>query len=179
MTFPETLRCDSCGDETSTGAYACDCGENFDPLCRISQWALDELGHSEAFVIPKEVTDDPIESGYRFSRLGKPKGQKRDYRMKSSELHTEKKEGYTDGGQRPDTGKQTRTPDRRELHLREYEDRYTLHWDAHPARSPMHAVKDAPDYGAICVAVATVAVATVASGLRRYRRKDTDSGAKG
>jgi len=169
MTFPEHLECNLCGRETPGDASTCDCGASFNPLRRLSEKALEELDHSEAVVVPKEAVDDPTESGYRRSHLGKRKGQKRDYRMSASEFKGRDEEGrevYADGGEESDE-----ETDSRELHLREYDDRYTLHWDAHPATSPMHAVKDAPDYGAACVALAGVAVTAVASGLRRRRRR--------
>lgn len=142
-----TIKCDSCGRgvEVRGGGLSCPCGEGFETVRRISEAALESLGHRESLVLPKDLTDDPEEAGYRTSRLGKRKGQKRDYRLRASSLG--------------------RDEDGRELHLREYEDRYTLHWDAYPARSPMHAVKDAPDYGAAVATVVGVAAVAVGSGL--------------
>lgn len=262
MTLPETHDCRSCGREAALGAEGCPCGASFDPLLRASEAALESLEHKEYVVLEKDIIDDPTESGYRRSRLGKPKGQDRDYRLSAGffeekEEEEEKEEAEeakeTEGDDRrrlpiidvslpssvnfpsfesagvpasvdgvgvsqfdlsiPSLGsvslrslRDVKTPsfddvglpsfgnvgtpslgggddegngagtsqegtDSRELHLREYEDRYTLHWDAHPATSPMHAVKDAPDYGAACVAAAGVVAAAVGSRLVKRRRE--------
>lgn len=114
---------------------------------------LESLGHREAVVLPKDLTDDPTEAGYRSSKLGKRKGQKRDYRMRASALDSD---------------------DGRELHLREYENRYTLHWDAYPAKNPMHAVKDAPGYGVACATAVGVVAVAVGSGLAKRRSVDNE-----
>ena len=156
MSLSDTLNCDSCGREIPVEAEVCPCGTEFDAIRRVSEAALERLGHREETELPKCLTGDPTEAGYRTSRLGKRKGQSRDYRMKASSLG--------------------RDEDGRELHIREYEDSYTLHWDAYPARNPMHAVKDAPDYGAVCVAAAGLVAAAVGSGIARRRGSQKDNG---
>lgn len=158
MSLSDTLDCDSCGREASVEAEVCQCGTGFDPVRRVSEAALESLGHNEGTELPKSMFEDPTEAGYRPSRLGKRKGQSRDYRMSASVLRGDDEER-----------------DGRELHLREYEDRFTLHWDAYPARNPMHAVKDAPDYGAVCAAAVGIFAAAVGSGFVRRRGKQEDS----
>lgn len=158
ISLSDTLNCESCGRKISVEAKVCTCGTGFDPVRRVSEAALERLGHKEDAELPKSLFEDPTDAGYRPSRLGKRKGQSRDYRMSASMLRGDDEEG-----------------DGRELHLREYEDRFTLHWDAYSAKNPMHAVKDAPDYGAACVAAVGIVAAAVGSGfVRRRGRKEED-----
>lgn len=244
MPLPETVDCHSCGRETALDAGRCACGARFDPLLRASEAALENLEHKESVVLEKDIIGDPTESGYRRSRLGKPKGQNRDYRLGASffegdeEAEKEDEEetsshsfdvdvvslpsfvgigtpsfenvavsiptpanlrvpsfrlgvpsfggvstpyvgagalshGDVEEKAVKENGDTDAGTDSRELHLREYKDRYTLHWDAHPARSPMHAVRDAPDYGAACVAAVGLAAAAVGSRVvKRRKRQD-------
>jgi len=258
MPLPETHDCHSCGREAALDAERCACGAGFDPLLRASEAALESLEHKEYVVLEKGISEDPTESGYRRSRLGKPKGQNHDYRLSAGFFEGEEEEeaeetvedeeddrtrvsfvdvslpssvsfpsfesagvpvsvdgvsvsqfdlsipslgnvslrslrdietpsfddlrlpsfssvsppslggdGESEGG---DADTSQGGTDGRELHLREYEDRYTLHWDAHPATSPMHAVKDAPDYGAACLAAAGVVAAAVGSRVVKRRK---------
>jgi hypothetical protein len=223
MTLPETHDCRSCGREAALDAERCPCGAGFDPLLRASEAALESLEHNEYVVLEKGISEDPTESGYRRSRLGKPKGQNNDYRLSAAFFEEEKKEeaketeegdrkgasvdgvsashdlsipslgsvslrsledieipSFDDvnlpsfGGDEESEKKDERShagTERRELHLREYEDRYTLHWDAHPATSPMHAVRDAPDYGAACLAAVGLAAAAVGSRVVKRRKE--------
>lgn len=245
MPLPETHDCHSCGREAALDAERCACGASFDPLLRASEVALESLEHKEYVVLEEGIADNPTESGYRRSRLGKPKGQNHDYRLsaaffeeeeaeeaKETEENDRKKHSFdvslpssvsfpsfesagvpasfdgmsvsqfdvsipslgnslssledvetpslddvnlpSFGGDEESEKKDERShdgTDSRELHLREYEDRYTLHWDAHPATSPMHAVKDAPDYGAACLAAVGLAVAAVGSRVVKRRKE--------
>lgn len=133
--LPDSVACHGCGEDVALAAERCGCGADLDPLERTSCAALEHLEPGVKTELPKDAVGDPCDSGYRGSVLGRRLGQRADYRMRASALH--------DG-------------DGRELHLREFDDRYTLHVDRHPARSPRHAVDDAPEVG-LAAAAATVA----------------------
>ncbi len=147
----ETLRCPSCGDDASLEPASCGCGGSLDTLQRVSDYALEHLEHGDKITLPPEAVDEPTESGFHRSRLGRRKGQSADYRMPASTL----KEG-----------------DGRELHLRVYTDRYTLHVDKHPARNPRHAVDDAPEVAAAGVAAFAAVGLTAAASFLRKRNAD-------
>ncbi len=148
--LPDAFDCVDCGRAVSLAAESCGCGNDMDPLERVGRAALEHLEHGEKAVIPEEITGHPVESGYRMSRLGRRRGQNHDYRLKASEL---------------------RDDDNRELHIREYDDRRTIHVDRHPARHPRHAVDDAPEVGVAAGVAAFAAVGlTAAASVLRNRR---------
>ncbi len=135
--LPDSVACHGCGEDVALAAERCGCGADLDPLERTSRAALEHLEPGVKTELPGDAVEDPCDSGYRGSVLGRRVGQRADYRILASRL---------------------RDGDRRELHLREFDDRYTLHVDRHPARSPRHALSDAPEVG---VAAGVAAVAAV------------------
>lgn len=135
--LPDPPACRGCGDDVDLDVERCGCGAHLDPLERTSRAALEHLEPGVKTELRADSVEDPRNSGYRRSVLGRRLGQRADYRMLASEI---------------------RDGDGRELHLREFDDRYTLHVDRHPARSPRHAFADAPEVG---VAAGVAAVAAV------------------
>jgi len=74
------------------------------------------------FRIPKRTVPSPEAVGFKETGLGDLKGARKQYRL--------------------------RLPDGRSLHLRDYDQYYTIHWDEiDPELDPLgHLVKDAPDW---------------------------------
>lgn len=138
---PVSLDCRGCGAAALLESTRCGCGVEFDVLRRASRAALENLERGQKLRLSHDKVADPVESGFRRSRLGRRVGQQADYRMLASRL----KEG-----------------DGRELHLREYADGYALHVDRHPARNPRHVVDDAPEVGVAAGVAAFAAVGIVA-----------------
>lgn len=150
--LPELPNCSCCAESPDPGVRRCGCGNQLDPLERISEAALRALETGVEIQLPPDILDDPEETGYRRSILGRRTGQLQDYRMLAERFDEE---------------------DGRELHLREYTDRYTLHVDRHPARHPRHAVDDAPEVGvAAGVAVFAAVGLTAAASVLRKRTSD-------
>ena len=93
--------------------------------------------------MPKYVVDHPSRDGFVKS-LGEPHGQIADYRKSYG------KEG---------------------LHVREYKDRYTIHWDkTDPLSNPMgHLLEDAPHWLAVAGGIALAVLAGLFLGRRKGR----------
>lgn len=135
-----------CGTAVELSRRSCICGETLRPLRRTSHAALAQLDQGELIEIPIHLCTDPREVGYRKSRLGKPRGQLRQYRMRASKLDPR---------------------DPRELHIREYPEQYMLHIDRYPVTHPAHAVLETPHFNSAIL----TCLSAVQMALREARSK--------
>lgn len=89
----------------------------------------------DAIEIPYQTGQRLINHGY-YESIGSPKGQRKDYRR--------------------------RLPDDRSIHIRDYGDRMTMHWDhVDPSANPVgHLVRDAPIAALVVLAIVALILAS-------------------
>lgn len=112
------------------------------PLESWERRVLETMPAHQEVVIPRFSEAHLLAKGYRTS-MGEPHGQREDYRRK--------------------------LPDGRGLHVKDYEDRMTIHWDkVDPSVSRIrHLIYDAPEITAGSLIFGAVGVAALRSVLGR------------
>lgn len=110
------------------------------PLAAWERRCLENMPHHKEVVIPRFSEAHLLAKGYRRS-VGEPHGQKEDYRR--------------------------RLEDDRGLHVKDYGDRMTIHWDkVDPSASRIrHLLHDAPELTAGSILLGAMGVAAVRSLL--------------
>lgn len=112
------------------------------PLSAWERHCLEAMPHHHEVVIPRFSEEHLLAKGYRTS-VGEPNGQKEDYRR--------------------------RLGDDRGLHVKDYGDRMTIHWDkVDPSASRVrHLIHDAPGITAGSLLLGAAGLAAVRSVLSR------------
>lgn len=112
------LECPNCGRAVNSNRLSCYCGNELNPWVAVIEEALTYSAHTDLAVSKEELAHP---TAWEFEQgSGKPVGQQADYRLP--------------------------LPDERGIHVKEYGDRYKVHWDkVAPSQNGLgHLRSDAP-----------------------------------